>query len=240
MLNLEILSEGDKSILTRIASSGDVSFISNNKSELSVPTEIDNGIYLEKHGNTEAKITNLSKLFRMYNVELDNLTFYLKDEEETEVSDKKQRHKIRRAYWTYALPIIQEANKESGCFNNVHPGRQNWVSGWFGISGCSVNAIANFNHARTELYFSTSDAEKNKRYYDMVYKHKDEIESALGREIEWDRGDGSKYSRLSVKLDDVSVSKESDWSIMAKFHAEWSEKFVRVVVPIIKNELGIE
>lgn len=237
---VKILYEKDKSIIRKIASSEDEQYISNNKGQLRVPAEIDDDVYLEKHGNTESKITNLLKLFRLYGLEPYDLVFYLKDEDEKVEEDQKQMHKTRRAYWTYSLPIIQEATKESGAFSKVHPGKQNWLSGWFGISGCSINVIAKTNGARTEIYFGKYDTAKNKQYYDLVFKHKDEIEEKLSQCLIWDRGGDNKYARIYLINEDVSIENTNDWNAMAEFHAKWSSLFIDTIVPILKKELNLD
>ena len=39
-----------------------------------------------------------------------------------------------------------------------------------------------------------------------------------------------------ISLPGVSIENETDWTQMAKFHAEWSKKFFDVIVPYLKEK----
>ena len=59
-------------------------------------------------------------------------------------------------------------------------------------------------------------------------------ESKLGKPLEWLRSDDTKASFVLTRLPEVSIKNETDWTMMAKFHAEWSKKFYDVLVPYLK------
>lgn len=67
----------------------------------------------------------------------------------------------------------------------------------------------------------------------MLMTHKEDIEKALGVSLVWSRGDDIKSSKISYKLNCVSINNETDWLQMAKFHAQWSKKFYDVIVPYL-------
>lgn len=69
----------------------------------------------------------------------------------------------------------------------------------------------------------------------MLIRYKDDIEKALGVSLVWSREDDMKTSKISYKLNNVSIKNETDWLQMAKFHAEWSKKFYDVIVPYLRN-----
>ena len=76
--------------------------------------------------------------------------------------------------------------------------------------------------------------EENKKAFDAVIRHKDDIEKALGVQLLWSRGDDIKASKISYQINEVSIENETDWLQMAKFHAEWSKKFYDVIVPYLR------
>ena len=86
-----------------------------------------------------------------------------------------------------------------------------------------------------ELYLGKVKKEENKKAFDMLIRYKDDIEKALGVSLVWSREDDMKTSKISYKLDNVSIKNETDWLQMAKFHAEWSKKFYDVIVPYLRN-----
>ena len=149
------------------------------------------------------------------------------------VSQSDNIGELRRRYWTYALPKIQRQNLSKGTFLNCNPTKTNTLSGYFGIRGCRVDCIANLNMARIDFYFSRSDAKENKRMFDAVYLHKNEIEDSLGVKLDWSRADDYVGSWIVYHLYDISVANEQDWSEMAEFHAEWSNKICDAIIPFI-------
>lgn len=121
--------------------------------------------------------------------------------------------------------MIKEAHGEGGTFCNVNPSKENWVSGFLGIRGFSINCIANYDLARVDLYLGKPEKEENEKAYDDLIRHKSEIEEKLGVSLIWNRADDSKSSKISYQLNGVSIKNEADWFQMAKFHAEWSKRF---------------
>ena len=237
---IKILHQEDESVLTSLAFSDDegedlaMHVITKTDSVSVNCAEIADGIYLVTGISTKYKMSNLQKFFKLYNADADDLLFYLKDEN-TESTNKSvvERHELRKRYWEFALPIIQEENKDRGCFGKDNPTIANWISGAFGIQGFSVNCVANYDGARVEIYFGKSNIEENKNAYDILYEHKDRIEESVGKSLNWERADESKYSKVSLSISDVGITNEADWKRMAKFHAEWSKKLLDAALPYL-------
>lgn len=127
------------------------------------------------------------------------------------------------------------ANGEKGPFANVNPSKDNWICGFFGISGFYICCVANLDSARVEFVFGKPNKSLNKQAFDELIKHEQKIESALGVTLIWNRNDDVKSSKVYYQLDNVSVENESDWNRIAAFHAEWSKKFYDVIVPLISQ-----
>ena len=213
-------------------------YFSGNPSGFRTPLKVDDGIYVEKHNNTAAKISILRKLFSLFHEDPTDLVFYLRDQDDDTLTDRT-RHELNRAYWEYALPVVQEANRENGCFDNRKPSDWRSIAGTFGISGFAVNCVANQDEARVELYLGKQDAEANRRMFDFLQSRSKEIEDALeGIQLTWNRLGGSKTSKaslISTSLEGVALANEADWPRMAEFMATWSRKFLDVFVPILKE-----
>ena len=242
---LKILHAEDKSVLSKLAySKGKFSdletYVSSKPQDLRNALEIDTHIFIEKNTNTSTKISLLRKFFKVYGVNEADLVFYLKDtNEDTEVQEAGTRYELRRRYWAFALPYIQQAHDDGtgrGCFSGCTTSKENWLSGFFGIGGFNISCIANYNQARVDLTLANTSKEKNKEAFDYLYGHKTEIEQKLGKQVEWLRSDNTKGSYIIFRLHGVSIENESDWTQMAKFHAEWSKKFYDVFVPYLKQK----
>ena len=93
--------------------------------------------------------------------------------------------------------------------------------------------MANYDCARVEFWLGKADKDANKKAFDLLYSHKDEIETTLGMSLKWNRNDDVKSSKIYCQLDNVSIENEIDWLQMARFHAEWSKKFYDVIVPYL-------
>ena len=239
---LKILHGEDPSVLTKLAYSNDPDdelsvYVSSNPKDLRGTLEIDNGIFVERNTSTNVKISMLRKFFKVYGANPEDLVFYLKDGTEDEQEEEiGTRYELRRRYWTYALPLIQQAHSENKSFSNSNPTKDNWLCGWFGIGGFELSCIANYNEARVKLHLGKSDKEANKEAFDYLFAKKAAIEAALGTEVAWKRSDDSKASQIVISLPGVSIENETDWTQMAKFHAEWSKKFFDVIVPYLKEK----
>lgn len=109
---VKYLHQKDKSVLMMLAYSKKenidlASYISNVELVLRSALKIDDNLYVEKNTSTVLKMSILRRIFSLYKANLMDLVFYLKDLKMKKISDVN-RFEIRRRYWEYALPIIQE------------------------------------------------------------------------------------------------------------------------------------
>lgn len=242
---LKILHAEDKSVLSRLAYSRGASndldaYVSSKPQDLRNALEIDTDIYVERNTSTSTKISMLHKFFKAYGANEEDLIFYLKDvNDDGSAQEAGTRYELRRRYWAFALPCIQQAHDAGtghGCFSGCTTSKENWMSGFFGIGGFSLACVANYNKARVDLTLAHSNKERNKEAFDYLYSYKAEIESVLGTQLDWLRSDDTKGSYIVIRLEGVSIENEADWTQMAKFHAEWSKKFYDVFVPYLKQK----
>ena len=238
---LKILHAQDKSVLSGLAYTTDDSVelsihVSSKESDFSKCAEIDNGVYVWTNTSTQYKITTLRKFFALYGADPEDLVFYMRDDTEDESAIAGTRYETRKKYWAYAIPVIQEAHADTGCFSGCTGSKENWLSGFFGVSGCNVSCVANFDSARIDLYIGTNDIALNKRIFDALFARKAEIEAELGVQLVWNRGDEQKSSKVSYEQKGISINNEDDWLRMSRFHAEWSKKIYDAVVKHIIND----
>lgn len=233
---LQILYVEDKSILTKLATSSEDSVAIHftlKPDDFIRSVEVGDGIYVWTNTSTQSKLSVLSRVFKLYDADPTDLVFYLRDDTESTQAEAGTRYELRRRYWAYALEFIKKAHDDNGSFGNVNPSKDNWINGYFGVSGFNLCCVANFDSARVELYFGKADKSANKNAFDDLMLHKIEIESKLGIALNWSRSDEIKSSKVYCQLDNVSIENEVDWLQMARFHAEWSKKFYDVIVPYL-------
>lgn len=235
---LKTLYSENKNIITKLAVSTDDdidSHVSFTKDDFKSCEEIGDGIYVLTHTNTQSKINNLIKIFKMYDIDPSELVFALRESNDKYDDESGTRYELRRKYWTYALDDIKEENKSNESFAKVNTSKENWISGCIGVSGIYIICVANYDEARVELYIGKSSKEDNKKIYDMLLTHKDEIERNLNISLTWSRGDDIKSSKITCKLENISIENETDWKQMSKFHAKWSRRFFEIFVPYLRN-----
>lgn len=233
---LQILYAEDKSVITKLAASTEDGLALNftmNEADFKKTVEIGDGIYVWTNTSTQTKLSVLNKVFKLYDADPSDLVFYLRDENESAEEEAGTRYELRRKYWAYALDFIKEINAENASFANVNPSKENWISGFIGISGFKISCLANIDFVRVDLHLGKVKKEENKKAFDMLMTHKDDIENALGVSLIWSRGDDIKTSNISYQLNGVSIYNETDWLQMANFHAVWSKKFYDVIVPYL-------
>ncbi len=236
---IKFLHQQDRSVLSELAYSKDnnselARFVSSTAEGRRAPLKIDENIYFEKNISTMMKLSILRRLFALFQADPMDLVFYLKDEEDEKTAEA-DRYEARKRYWAYAIPIIQKQHLYRGTFSNVNPTGSNTLSGYFGISGFCVSCVANYDSAKVDFYLGNGDAAKNKEAFDRLFAHREAIEQTVGAQLTWERANQYKASWLSYSLPGVSVTKEADWPRMARFHAQWSDKLCRAILPYLQD-----
>ena len=238
---LRMLHAEDSSVLTGLAYTSDPNVelsmhVSNSPDAFNSKAQIAPNIYVWTGIGTQYKMSTMRRFFMLFGAEPSELVFYLKDQNEIQTSeDEPERYAIRRKYWAFALPQIRERFGNEGTFSGVNPGPDNWVAGFFGVGGFNITCVANYDCARAHISLGKSEKEKNKEAFDFLYSRKIEIENTFGDKLEWNRADDYKASSIAYELKGVSVTNETDWVRMAKFHAESSRKLCDAVLPVLKE-----
>ncbi|MBD3338871.1 MAG: DUF4268 domain-containing protein [Candidatus Lokiarchaeota archaeon] len=142
------------------------------------------------------------------------------------------------AYRCYFQDLIDEL-REKYNFTNTRKGQpQSWYSFASGYSGITyAMCFALGNRIRVELYLDVGEAEKNKQLFDTIYQDKEVIESKFDEDLEWERLDDKKGSRIaiystgSIESDSETLKEIKDWSIekLLKFKEVFSPNMKRYI-----------
>ena len=191
-------------------------------------SEIADGIYVYTHCNIARKLYTLTKLFKTYDIDPTDLVFYFKNTNKKQVGETDAQ---RIKYWSYLIDFIQNNQDRYYTLSEyVRPLKHNALNVIH-----HIYCVANLDSARVDLVFADSDKYENKKAFDYLKKHSNEIENKLGATLVWQRGESTKSSKISYVLKNVNVTNKSDWNRMAQFHAEWSKKFFDILVPYLNN-----
>jgi hypothetical protein len=150
-------------------------------------------------------------------------------EETTTVSETGEKY---RAYFQALIDELRENHK----FTNARAGQpQNWYS--FASENSKVftysTSFARGGKVRVEIYIDGGDKEKNKRLFDCLLKSREEIESALGCELSWDRLDNRRASRVAVYRDGEI---DTDSETLAEIRAWAIKKRIQQCLAAQSNE----
>ena len=138
-----------------------------------------------------------------------------KAQEDISTQDElKSRHLLRLEFWK---ELLKEINKQPNSFQNCSPSKDNWISAGSGISGVTFNFVISNYYARTEVYISRNSKEQNKLIFDELLSKKSEIEKTFGENLQWERLDNKKASRIKHELNDVDYFNRDDSNKMIVF-----------------------
>jgi hypothetical protein len=144
--------------------------------------------------------------------------------------DSKDERRLK--FWQGLLTLAEARTKlHSGV---VPTGRDN-AAAKSGLRGLSYIYVVNQHDSRSELYINRENADINKKIFDDLESHKDEIDRAFGGEPSWERLD-KKASRIAYRLalggyrDD-----EEKWAQIHEAMIDAMIKLERAVGPFVDN-----
>ncbi len=60
------------------------------------------------------------------------------------------------------------------------------------------HSFAQGNRVRTEIYIDSGDPQQNQHYFDQLYDRRQQLETAFGQPLEWERLEDKRASRIAV------------------------------------------
>ena len=108
----------------------------------------------------------------------------------------------------------------------------NWISGFIGHAGLSINCIGNMDSMRVEFYISTPDIGNNKKIYDYIYHQFDE---ETAQEFIWERGDHLKASKIFIEHKGLGIASEGQWKDAVAFLIRGIQQIDELLIPIVEQ-----
>ena len=129
-------------------------------------------------------------------------------------SEPNERERIYQRFWGEFLPAFR--NRYPGWTRAVAPRKASWMT--FPSSRSGLRYSAAFcrsdgrSRLRAETYIDTGDTETTKAAFDDLHLRKQQIEEAVGENLEWDRIDDRRRSRVSLYFpEEIRVTDEERW-----------------------------
>jgi ADP-ribosyl-[dinitrogen reductase] hydrolase len=155
--------------------------------------------------------------------------------------DKKNlaaRHVKRLEFWKV---LLEELNKRTTTYKNVNPIKDNWLDAGTGLSGVSFSFVVRMDSVAIRLVLNR-DKDVNKKMFDFLYEHKENIEKSFGESLVWNRMDAHKSSRVEFVTKSVGLADTSNWGpgvqMLAEKFVNWERVFKPYIGKLSKLDVG--
>jgi hypothetical protein len=120
------------------------------------------------------------------------------------------RYGIRKRWWSQ---LIERSAKVSKLHAHITPGEYSWIGTTSGVRGLGLNYTVFQNESGAELYIDRGkDATaENKKIFDQLFSHKDEIEKGFGGPLSWQRLEDRRACRIQFLQHGGYRSADEQW-----------------------------
>ncbi|MCD6519148.1 MAG: DUF4268 domain-containing protein, partial [Anaerolineae bacterium] len=150
-------------------------------------------------------------------------------------AQKKELAERNKLYLKFWEQLLERAKGRTSLHAQVSPSKGYWLSTGAGIGGVEFIYVVLAHEARVELYIDTGEAEKNKRIFDALFAHKEQIEETFGAPLRWDRLDERRASAVRYDLPDGGVRDQERWPEIQERLIETMIRFERALRPEIER-----
>ncbi len=157
------------------------------------------------------------------------------DESKQIAEDKEQfalRHHERIAFWKRLLEI---ANRRTALHSGRSPTKDSYLWGSSGKSGIGFVYTILEHSARVELWIELDDQTETKVIFDKLIEHRQQIDTAFGRKLEWLRQDQNKRSRIQISSETGGYRDPERREDICNWMVENMSSFERIFKPEIKS-----
>jgi Domain of unknown function (DUF4268) len=159
----------------------------------------------------------------------------VREKEQRGRQDRAERYGIRRRFWE---GLLARAVTRTSLHANISPTEHHWVGASSGMRGLGFNYVIRQGEGSVELYIDRGpdNTATNKRLFDWLLDHKEEIERAFGSELSWQRLDQKQSCRVSST---VAIggwkSDESKWPEVQEAMIDRMVRLEKALKPQIAN-----
>ncbi len=147
-----------------------------------------------------------------------------------------ERHHIRQSFWRKLV-----SNPLARLHAHITPSSYSWIGTSSGIRGLNLNYAVTQNQSSAELYIDRGrdSQEENKRIFDQLAEHREQINAAVGRAVSWERLEDKRACRIKVSVEGGYRSPESEWEQIQGQLASSMNSLSQALQPHLRNlQLG--
>jgi hypothetical protein len=151
-----------------------------------------------------------------------------------DVGEKKkewaERHHKRMAFWK---GLLERSRLKTKLFANISPSPSDWISTTAGRAGISFTYKILMDGGSVDLYIDNDHetGEKNKRIFDQLVAQREGIENEVGAELQWERMDDKRASRIRRRFKVGGLIDASTWPVLQDEMIDFMTKFEKAFRP---------
>jgi hypothetical protein len=156
----------------------------------------------------------------------------IREKEQREQKEKAERLPLPR-FWQSLLRLGEGRTPLNV---KLSPSERPYICAGAGISGVVFCYVVSSHGSRVELYIGRGDAESNKRMFDELFSHKEQIEEAFGESLIWQRLDQKRASRISYGMTVGGYKDvEDNWQTIQEAMIDAMARFEKSLAPFLEN-----
>ena len=154
----------------------------------------------------------------------------IREKEQKERQERVERTPLR----TFWMKLLALGEGKTGLHERMTPHQRDYMSTSVGVSGLSLGYVVARHNSRIELYIDRGDAAVNKRTFDEMLSHKDEIEAVFGEPLSWQRLETKKACRIAYEFSLGGYKDdEASWQTIQTAMIEAMVRFEKALSPFI-------
>ncbi len=143
-----------------------------------------------------------------------------------------EREILRQQFWTQ---LLKRARNRTMLHARRSPTTSYSLGTGAGKAGLFLTYVILKDRARVELYINRPDTAENKRIFDHLFAHREEIEQAFGDKLDWQRLDQSRASRIAYDVIDKGLRHQDDWPRLQEAMIDAMVRLERALRPFLKQ-----
>lgn len=165
---------------------------------------------------------------------------HLREKEQKERKEKAERLPLPR-FWESLLAL---GEGKTPLHARMSPSERSYIGTSVGISGLSGLGFwynVSKHGSRVELYISRPNVSVNKRMFDELLSHKDEIETIFGEPLLWQRLETKQPCRIAYEMSIGGYkSDESEWQTIQSVMIDAMVRLERALSPFIPKLIPLK
>jgi hypothetical protein len=119
-----------------------------------------------------------------------------------------RRYDLRQKFWADLV-----ARPDARHHAHITPGIYSWIGTSTGVRGVGLNLSVRKQDCQAEIYIDRGKGrdEENLAIFDQLFAHREQIETAFGGELRWQRLENSRACRIAAPCPGGWQSPEEDW-----------------------------